>query len=380
MFNYCNFFIMQSSIFPKNYLRKNASFSSNHEDSSSLPDMMSLYCGAFDTLPSVEWIYGNAKWINQEQSCQSFFSSYLFSRDFDLLFEIKDGEDYSYNEDNPMANLVAEHRRCHAFVNAKHKIMVMQSNSGNVRIFYDWHDTKALHFIQDLKEAYLMNFEKIQEDSDSRVNYISYFNCEDDYELKALDVKADKSFDLQTLYNDDFVDTDMKIRSFLSTPDKSGLIILHGLCGTGKTSYIKNLVCSTQEKFVFVPMDIAEKLTSPDFIDFVRDRLTGSVIVLEDCEQLLFARNKAKNGINTGLAALLNLTDGILGDALNLKFICTFNNDLYSIDPALLRPGRLVARYDFDKLSSAKTTSLMNKLNHEGTFEAMSLAEIFNYK
>ena len=83
---------------------------------------------------------------------------------------------------------------------------------------------------------------------------------------------------------------------------------------------------------------------------------------------------------NNKLSALLNLSDGIIGDSFNFKFICTFNANVTKLDKALLRRGRMKLKYEFKSLSPEKTQALGKQLGYdipEG--KSLSLADIFNY-
>ena len=105
-------------------------------------------------------------------------------------------------------------------------------------------------------------------------------------------------------------------------------------------------------------------------------KYNNSVIILEDCERILVDRNNGNSLIGT----LLNLSDGIISDAFNLKFICTFNADIASIDKAILRKGRLKVKYEFDKLTADKTEALGKKLGKDiKKGESLTLADIYNY-
>ena len=77
---------------------------------------------------------------------------------------------------------------------------------------------------------------------------------------------------------------------------------------------------------------------------------------------------------------MLNRSDGLLGDVMHQQIIATFNCDLASIDPALLRKGRLIANYEFNKLDieSAKTLSDKLGFGRDSVTEPMTLAEIYN--
>jgi hypothetical protein len=65
---------------------------------------------------------------------------------------------------------------------------------------------------------------------------------------------------------------------------------------------------------------------------------------------------------------------------MHQQIIATFNCDLTKIDPALLRKGRLIANYEFNKLdvSSAKTLSDKLDFGTEQITEPMTLADIYN--
>lgn len=126
-------------------------------------------------------------------------------------------------------------------------------------------------------------------------------------------------------------------------------------------------------------MDMASYLSDPALISFIKQELSNNVIVIEDCEQLLQDRGDNPYQMNTGLSNILNISDGLLGDSLCLKFICTFNNDIRRIDKALLRKGRLIDKYEFGKLTKDKTSALIKEIHdREGDFGEKTLAEIFN--
>ena len=65
---------------------------------------------------------------------------------------------------------------------------------------------------------------------------------------------------------------------------------------------------------------------------------------------------------------------------MHQQIIATFNCDLTTIDPALLRKGRLIANYEFNKLDLQSAKTLSDKLGFgtEKITEPMTLAEIYN--
>lgn len=192
-------------------------------------------------------------------------------------------------------------------------------------------------------------------------------------------IEYDAEVPFEMLYPDKFMPVAANIDSFIKT-DRAGMVILHGLQGSGKTSYIRKLVNDNREKqFVYLPAAMAQQLSSPEFVTFVHDQLKDSVMILEDCEQMLESRDSQFG--NTGaISTLLNMSDGLLGDELSMKFICTFNAEIGRIDKALLRKGRLVDKYEFGKLDAQKAEKLAELVYGRpmGITTDMSLAEIFN--
>ena len=78
------------------------------------------------------------------------------------------------------------------------------------------------------------------------------------------------------------------------------------------------------------------------------------------------------------VSALLNLTDGMLGDFLRLQIICTINCSAADIDPALLRPGRLLCHRVFGRLDRAQAARLAERLGRKLPVAGdYSLAEVF---
>ena len=199
------------------------------------------------------------------------------------------------------------------------------------------------------------------------------------YYLEKGNTKCPKNFDIDKLYNDNFIREDEKINEFIADKEKSGLVILHGEKGTGKSSYIKHLVnLHPDKKFVFVPAALIRLLGDPSFGSFLTT-LNEHVIILEDCEGAIQSRKS--NGDDAAVSLLLNMTDGILADDLNIKFICTFNDDMKNIDDALLRKGRCISKYEFMPLCVEKAQNLLNERGIEAMVtKPLTLSDIFHYE
>lgn len=184
------------------------------------------------------------------------------------------------------------------------------------------------------------------------------------------------AIDIRELYNDDFVEVDALINSSIQKKE-SGMILLHGEPGTGKTTYIKHLISKFKEKkFIFIQNDFVKELLKPSFIAFLLQN-RDALLIIEDAEKVVVARDNSSD--ESVVSTLLQLTDGLFSDFLNIKIICTFNTNLDRIDKALLRKGRMIAKYNFLPLSAEKTAALANKLGHESVTGSMTLADIFSY-
>ena len=185
------------------------------------------------------------------------------------------------------------------------------------------------------------------------------------------------TLNIEENYNDDFIPVYKDIQLFLNMR-KSGLIILRGLMGTGKTTLLRHLITNYPKDYILVTNSIAQQLSSPEFMSFMLEN-KDSVFILEDCEQIL--KDRSENSFDGAIASILNMSDGLMSDIFNVKFICTFNADIDNIDPAILRKGRCFADYEFKKLEVNKTKSLLNKQGIElDKYEPLTLADIYNYK
>ena len=179
---------------------------------------------------------------------------------------------------------------------------------------------------------------------------------------------------IQELYNDDFVEVDAIITESMQKRE-SGMVLLHGEPGTGKTTYIKHLICKYQNKqFIFIQNDFVKDLLKPSFISFLLQN-KNAILIIEDAEKVVVSRADSSDG--SVVSTILQLTDGLFSDFLNIKIICTFNTNLDHIDKALLRKGRMIAKYNFTRLSAHKASALAKKLGYENVTGSLTLADIF---
>ena len=195
------------------------------------------------------------------------------------------------------------------------------------------------------------------------------------YDTQTFDLPK-QQLDLDYNYGSSFIPIHDKILKTLNQKKGKGLVLLHGEPGTGKTHYLKYLASKIKDKKVmFVPPYLVDFITSPEMTPFLIEN-SDSILFIEDAERVITDRDA--NGAN-GVSNILNLTDGILGDILNIQIVATFNMDRKKIDTALLRKGRLIAEHKFDKLSTDDANKLIKHLKMEHIVtEDMTLTEIYN--
>jgi len=162
----------------------------------------------------------------------------------------------------------------------------------------------------------------------------------------------------------------------------SSLTLLQGPPGTGKTTFLRWLIGEAQQEadFYFVPVTCIDLLSNPNLTDFWLKECAYStrpkVLLVEDAETLLMKRGTA-NGHWVG--NLLNITDGIMGDAMRFHIVCTMNCPFADIDPALLRRGRLAASWNFrplDRENAEQLARLLGKDCPGGT--SLTLSDLYS--
>jgi SpoVK/Ycf46/Vps4 family AAA+-type ATPase len=233
------------------------------------------------------------------------------------------------------------------------------------------HDGKNPDFVQSIVEVALQ-FKEKQRRQPLEINLM--VQTKNRLELKAMEIKRTK-LDLDLFYEDDFKDVDETIQKRLNQKKDKGIVLLHGLPGTGKTTYLRYLVGKIKKRVLFLSPAVAGNLMNPEFIELLIDN-PNTVLIIEDAENIIKDR---KYNDSSSVSNLLNISDGLLADFLNVQLICTFNNSLIMVDSALMRKGRLIAKYEFGKLSVRKAQRLSDRLGYRKLIiKPMTIAEITN--
>ncbi len=206
--------------------------------------------------------------------------------------------------------------------------------------------------------------------------HLQEHSVDDNFEIKNLDIHY--GFGFEKFHND-------LMNRFKH--DTKGLVLFHGEPGTGKTYYIRHLLRkmpANNKIVIYMPPNLVDHLVEPSFMTFLSGEIAEHssdgnfcVLLIEDAEPLLAQRDSGSR--IQGITNLLNMTDGLLNDMLNLQIVCTFNVHLKKLDKALLRPGRLIARKEFKAMNALDANRLANQLGikHHFTSKA-TLSEVYS--
>ena len=120
---------------------------------------------------------------------------------------------------------------------------------------------------------------------------------------------------------------------------------------------------------------MAGAITNPELIFILIDN-PNSIFFIEDAENIVVDRDKDGQ---SPVSAWLNISDGLFSNCLNIQVIGPFNTDISKIDSALIRKGRLIAKYKFKELEVQKAQSLSQKLGFNSDIQSsMNLTAIYN--
>lgn len=217
-----------------------------------------------------------------------------------------------------------------------------------------------------------------------KTNFVVITNRHGNLGTRAVEMNSvlRRDADLILHYGQEFADWSSKFLRRLRQK-QTGVAILRGEPGTGKTTYLRYLTHKLRgsHRFYYLPLCTYPLLAAPSAVNFWLDQNERyqkfkKVVILEDAESLLMQRCTDNQ---ESLSNLLNISDGFLGELLKLHVICTVNCPIDKIDPAILRPGRLLAIREFLRLPPTQAGLLARaKSLSINPQEDYSLAELYH--
>lgn len=172
-----------------------------------------------------------------------------------------------------------------------------------------------------------------------------------------------------------WIETELKdyYQSFMNS--RAQILVLYGAPGTGKTSFIRDMICEMNLN-AFISYDLKVLTSDSTFVRYLTDSIFDAVII-EDADDLL---TSSRGDHNKVIAKILNISDGIIKLPKKKLIFSTNLRKIEDIDTAIIRPGRCFDVMEFRELTKPEALIVADKIDvdlPDVKNDKYSLAEIF---
>lgn len=323
-----------------------------NKDDSSINDF--LFCWSiFDTIPNKILVH------------DSYLSDYFLKLIGPKTIEKNEFSEILPDSDSDIINTKTLSKLSETIYISYVLIDINQPDSivSDITFFYKSEFDKPV--INEIIEGLIQNCEVDYEESEvNKINSIGLSNT--GLELERVETKIDLDT-VESFYNSKTIKEVNKLIKKIKK-SQTGLSILYGERGTGKTSIIHHLASKLDRIVIFIPNNMIEHtINNPEFRKFIK-KYNKVLLVLDDCE-MSFNEYFVKS--NFIVNNLLQLVDGFLSDTIDLSIVTIFNvEDEEEIDHNLLNSNNLIDIIQFDKLTESEANELSEHIGEKTRFKS----------
>jgi len=250
---------------------------------------------------------------------------------------------------NTLNNIINSYKNVIVYRNGDYPVIIGNHMIVSMQITEDSTDVYILQNEEYLTDKFIGCIADI--DDDDEANYTYLWESEGSFDEVTLAVKTEdiENVNIDKNYNDDL--PHKEITDFLKSSE-SGIILLHGYSGTGKSAYIKYLINEIMGRhFIVMNANTLQSLSANTLAQIYLGN-KDNVMIIED-------NASSKNNINKieQIKTLISVENSF-GSKVPYKAIFVFNDAAYNYSKDKMQSNKIKVDYEFKYLNSEKAVSL----------------------